>query len=532
MLSIFIKRMGLAITVALLAAIAGAGCGYQLGRSALQRAANERLTQAANLSGGPFVSLLDESDALLTQVNASPYPRCSEAEIAYLRRLLLQSEYLRDAGRMRDGRIECSTLFDRGHLPAASFHPAITVQDGLKIYRDVPPYLSPKWVVFLLQKGDSYVVEDLSAKNRWHPPSLEFESTMLDVESGQRVRPGGKTVVGSGAILDRNIQASIGDLHYVTVCWPRSTFCTSVFEPAAEILRNGRVPLALDTLLGAASGMVLALLYLFLHRRSRNMSQQLRRAIRRGNLRLHYQPIVDLATGKTVEAEALARWTDEDGFAVSPEIFVRLAEERGFVSELTEWVVKRSLSDCGELLRRDSTFRINVNVSALDLANENFLPMLEGSLQQFGIVPRSLVIEINEGATARHQTAIEAIRQLSQRGHSVQIDDFGTGYSSLAYLKDLAVDTIKIDKAFPQAIGTDAVAVAILPQILAMAQALNLQVIVEGIETIEQAAYFAGKEMPVLGQGWLFGRPVPAAEFLRSLAEQQESAEKAHSLLE
>jgi sensor c-di-GMP phosphodiesterase-like protein len=352
------------------------------------------------------------------------------------------------------------------------------------------------------------------------------------VESGLRVRPGGKAVVASDAILDRNIQGRIGNLQYVTVCWPRSSFCTSVFEPTAEILQSGRVPLTLETALGAASGMVLALLYLFLHRRSRNMSQQLRRAIRRGNLSLHYQPIVDLATGNTVEAEALARWTDEDGFAVSPEIFVRLAEERGFVGELTEWVVRRSLSDFGELLRREPAFRINVNVSALDLADEKFLPMLERSLQDAGIAPRSLVIEINEGATARHQTAIEAIRQLSQRGHSVQIDDFGTGYSSLAYLKDLAVDAIKIDKAFTQAIGTDAVAVAILPQILVMAQALNLQVIVEGIETIEQAAYFAGKEMPVLGQGWLYGRPIPAVEFLRSREEQQKSVEEAQSLLE
>ena len=133
----------------------------------------------------------------------------------------------------------------------------------------------------------------------------------------------------------------------------------------------------------------------------------------------------------------------------------------------------------------------------------------------------SLAIEVTESSTARIQVALKTIRELRKRGHSVQIDDFGTGYSSLAYLHDLSVDAIKIDRAFTQAIGTEAVTVGILPQILAMAKALNLQVIVEGIETVEQAVYFAGAEMPILGQGWLFGRPVPVEAFHLLLAEAE-----------
>jgi sensor c-di-GMP phosphodiesterase-like protein len=107
---------------------------------------------------------------------------------------------------------------------------------------------------------------------------------------------------------------------------------------------------------------------------------------------------------------------------------------------------------------------------------------------------------------------------LRQNGHSVHIDDFGTGYSSLAYLHDLSVDAIKIDKAFTQAVGTEAVTVAILPQILALAAALNLRVIVEGVETEEQSSYFADGDNSILAQGWLFGRAVPASEFRSLLA--------------
>jgi sensor c-di-GMP phosphodiesterase-like protein len=525
------KRIWVAIAVALLVAFAGGECGYQVGRARTLRAADDRLIRTAKLSGAPFVSLLDESNALLDRLNAPKYPPCSNAEIAYLRGLLFQSESLRDAGRMRDGRIECSTLFDRDRLTASHLLPAIETEDGLKIYRDAPPYLSPKWTVFLLQKGDSFVVEDLSMKSRWQPPVLEYESTMLDVRSGQRVRPGGRPLAVPGAALDRNTLARIGNLQYATVCWPRSTFCTSVFQPYAEIQAEARGALVLDATLGAMSGLALTLIYFFLYQRSRNMSQQLRRAIRSGRLTLVYQPIVELASGRIVEAEALARWTDEDGFAIGPDIFVRLAEDLGFVGELTEWVVRRGLSDFGDRLRRHPEFRLNVNVTVSDLADEKFLPMLDRRLKEAAVAAHSLVVEVTEGSTARHLMAIEAIRQLRARGHSVQIDDFGTGYSSLAYLKDLAVDGIKIDKAFTQSIGTEAVTVAILPQMLAMAQALNLQVVVEGIETVDQAAYFAGKEMTMLGQGWLFGRPVPAAELLRNLEKQEIAIETNGSLL-
>jgi len=118
--------------------------------------------------------------------------------------------------------------------------------------------------------------------------------------------------------------------------------------------------------------------------------------------------------------------------------------------------------------------------------------------------------------------AKDGILRLRERGHKVHIDDFGTGYSSLAYLHDLSVDGIKIDRAFTRAIGTGSVTVSIIPQILSMAAALNLQVTVEGIETTEQADYFAASEETILAQGWLFGRPVPVAAFQQLLTEEEQ----------
>lgn len=521
------KRIWIAVAAMLLAALAGGECGFLLGRAQIEAAAYDRLTQIARQSGGPFVSLLTESSALLAQLNISSYPRCSSAEAAYFRELLFHSEYLRDAGHIRNGRLACSTLFDQEQLSSATFQPAITRVDGLKIYRNVPPYVWKDNVVFLLQRGDSFVVEDLSMKRNWSPPNLDYESTMRDAGSGQLVRPGGKPLLFPGAVIDRDTRGRIGGQAYVTVCWKDDAFCTSVFQPYSAMMWAERGSLSMNIALSAGSGMALALLFFLFYNRSRNMSQQLRGSIRKGDLKLVYQPIVELQEGRVVEAEALARWCDEDGFSVSPEIFVRLAVERGFVGELTEWVVRQALRDFGQQLHRHPGFRININVTAADLVDEKFLPMLEGCLREHAIAARSLAIEITEGATVRQAAAMEAIRKLRQRGHSVQIDDFGTGYSSLAYLKDLAVDTIKIDKVFTQGIGTDAVTVAILPQMLAMAESLHLQVIAEGIETPEQAAYFAGKDASILGQGWFFGHPVSAEALLKTLFLQEEAVEMA-----
>ena len=234
---------------------------------------------------------------------------------------------------------------------------------------------------------------------------------------------------------------------------------------------------------------------------------------------------MSLASGRIVGAEALARWTDEEGFAVGPDVFIKIAEEQGFVGSITRLVVRRVLRDFAATLRSHPDFRLSINVAATDLADPGFLPMLEHALKQADVPAESLIIEITESCTARHETAIAAILRLHQRGHCVHIDDFGTGYSSLSYLHDLSVDAIKIDRTFTRTIGTDAVTAGILPQILSMAETLNLHVIVEGIETGQQAEYFATLAQPILGQGWLYGRAVAPEEFHRLLAEDDNRAQ-------
>jgi len=147
--------------------------------------------------------------------------------------------------------------------------------------------------------------------------------------------------------------------------------------------------------------------------------------------------------------------------------------------------------------------------------------MLERLLQKHKIPSQSINLELTERSTADHHLAISSISKLRERGHEFYIDDFGTGYSSLKYLNELAVDAIKIDRAFTDAIGTGSLTAMIVPQILAMAQTLKIKVVVEGVERAEQSAYFANLDQEILAQGWHFGEAVPAKDLLILIASKR-----------
>ena len=520
------KRTWATVGALILMTALGAFAGYMSGRATTRRITESTLANEAFQIEGNVDSFVNEAFSLLKSLNSSNYPFCSDAQIAHFRSLIFYSVTFRDAGKMRNGKMECSALFARENLPQESFQPTTVRQDGSKVYLNLPPYRSGLTPVFTIQAGDSFVVQDPSFLSTWRALSPKFEQSNYDAASHQWTRPSGMQSNVPGAIRDRDARGTVGDMVYATSCSPRILVCTTVYSSFSAALWAEKGQIVVDSALGGLIGILLVLAYILIHLRSKSMTQQLRRAIRRDRLQVVYQPIVELATGRIVEAEALARWTDEDGIAIPPDVFVRLAEEEGFIGELTALVVRHALRDFGPLLRQKPDFLLSINVEAADLADESFLPMLEQSLAAAHVPPESFGIEVTEGSMINEGKASETIRRLRERGHRLKIDDFGTGYSSLAYLKDLAVDVIKIDKAFTQAIGTDSVVGEILPPILTLAKSLDLQVVVEGIETLEQSSYFAGLQRPVRGQGWLFGHPVTAHEFHANLSASDKQHEE------
>lgn len=524
------QRALLALAATVLAAGCGAGEGYLLGGGLAVSRAKRQLQQDAGRLIAEENASLKETYATLKKMSSSPYPYCSEAEIAYFRKLLFQTDYLRDGGRMRDGKIDCSTTLSKADLPAAPLKPEYSMPGGSRVYRETGLLQVRDKPTFGVQFKDLYVVINSSAGRNVNSAPLPFILTVIPAlqrDPGKLLstspRPGEPAFTREG--LTRQ-----GETLYFTRCTPDQLSCVTAYATIPEAMQADHAVLWLCTALGGLVGAILGFVSSLIYRRSRNIEQQLRRAIRKDKLSLEYQAIVDLASKRIVGAEALARWTDEDGFRVGPQIFVAVAEKCGFVGDLTALVARHALSEFATTLREHPDFKLSINVAAADLSDPKFLPMLEKALMRTGVQARSLAIEITESSTARHQVAMEAILRLREKGHSVHIDDFGTGYSSLSYLHDLSIDTIKIDQSFTQAIGTEAVTVSILPQIMAMAETLKLQVIVEGVETAEQASYFSAMKPPVLVQGWFHGLPVPAEAFFRLLAEDVKEAAAAHTL--
>ena len=256
-----------------------------------------------------------------------------------------------------------------------------------------------------------------------------------------------------------------------------------------------------------------------MHARARDrlgLENDLRHAVKRNDFEMHYQPIVSLSSGMCVGFESLIRW-NRNGRLVSPAIFIPVAEELGVIEPLGTWVLEqacRTFADWQRRYPRGGLDCITVNVSSRQLMQQHFPYIVEQAVEQAGLKPGALRLEITETALLDSPTvAAEALRRLRDFGVKIYLDDFGTGYSSLSHLHKLPVDALKIDQSFVRSLALPN-RPAIVESILALARTLNTSVVAEGIESDEQA-----RELERLGcthaQGYLFSRPLSTA-----LAEQ------------
>jgi diguanylate cyclase (GGDEF)-like protein len=250
-------------------------------------------------------------------------------------------------------------------------------------------------------------------------------------------------------------------------------------------------------------------------RERRRLQEELSAALLRDEFVLHYQPIVDLRTGKVVKAEALIRWRHPTRGTLGPGTFIPVAEQSNLMELLGYWVIDEVVRQAAVWDAKGLAIRIAVNVSAKQIDDAGFVPHLTEALRRANVPPNRLELEITETAAMTDASAAQDVLERCRAlGLSVSLDDFGTYYSSLAYLKRLPIDNVKIDKSFVQGIPFVKSDTAIVSGILGLARALERIVIAEGIENESQRDWLvrAGCEF---GQGFLFGRPMPAAEIYR-----------------
>jgi diguanylate cyclase (GGDEF)-like protein len=241
------------------------------------------------------------------------------------------------------------------------------------------------------------------------------------------------------------------------------------------------------------------------------MESDLRHALERDELFLHYQPCIDATNGRTVGMEALVRWQHPTRGLIPPDRFIPIADESGLIVDIGEWVLRRACAQGKKWQDMGFSFYLAVNVSAVQFGQPRLLEIVRRALSETGMAPHALQLEITESVLMQDaESAIGMLRAFKGMGVQISVDDFGTGYSSLSYLKRFPIDVLKIDKSFVNDLPDDEEDAAIVRAIIALAHSLRLTTVAEGVETEAQVRFLKAESCDRF-QGYHFSRPIDVA---------------------
>ncbi len=249
-----------------------------------------------------------------------------------------------------------------------------------------------------------------------------------------------------------------------------------------------------------------------------NLESAIRQALEREEFVLHYQPKLDLKSGRIVGAEALIRWFQPRSGWVSPADFIPVAEDSGLIVRLTQWVLRQACEQAQAWRAMGlAPLCISVNISAIDFRQRDFVDNLATLLKQTGLPPTQLELEITESVLMQNvDETVDILNRIKAMGVRLALDDFGTGYSSLSYLRRFPIDVLKIDQSFVHGLKVNSQDEQLISAIIGMGKSLDLNIIAEGVETVEQLK-FLQTQLCEEGQGYLFSKAVPSKDFARLL---------------
>jgi sensor c-di-GMP phosphodiesterase-like protein len=459
-----------------------------------------------------------DAEAAVAMLSDSDGEPCSPANIALMQREVFNTLTIEEMGYLQDGALRCTSWGTRLDLPETA--PNFRTQSGLDVTFAVRPALrggTPK----LAYRKDNYNV-------------LVDPARFVDVITEQKVHMAvaardGRVFAHTEAADLEALRRLVAQSRYA----PDGTYAYGVvksddwiaiaLEPHPALFSTLRreqllmLPLAL-----MLAGVMVATVVWFSRQRL-SMRRELEIAIRQHEFIVHYQPLIDLKNGQCIGAEALVRWKRPDGSWVRPDLFIPVAEQSGLIQKITAQVIGRIGQDIGQILSQDPSLHIAINLSAEDLADGSFLPLIDALVRDHRLEPNQIWLEATERGFLDYAAVSETILTAHQSGYVVCIDDFGTGYSSLQHLEQLSFDVLKIDKSFVDSIGISSPKSMVIHHIIEMAKSLGARIVAEGVERSEQAEYLKGKAVE-FGQGWLFSRALPNDEFAAYLHQQSTSS--------
>jgi len=469
----------------------------------------ERLSLVATRAIARTESTFRQVEEALAAASALPSRPCSAEHIDGMRRISVQTRPVTEMGYFADGALQCTSWGAAGGS-TAEWKVGYVTDRGVRVVPNKRAYGAPTVSMLGLQNANYCVLVD--------PVWLVDVTVRSTVQLALVARNGAVLAtlnhpdpaavdrifrLGKSGIDGRHVAAVATSGDWVAIVLsPRQEFSASVRREQMVLLPGAL--LAMTSMIG---------LIVWLSRRRLSLKGELATAVRKREFVVHYQPLIELATGICVGAEALVRWRRPDGTLVRPDVFIPVAEENGLIGDITDQVVAGVVADLGAALRADRSLHVAINLVADDLQSGRVLRVIQRAIGPAGVRTEQIWLEATERGFLDPEVANVTINEARRLGHSIAIDDFGTGYSSLQYLESLHVDTLKIDKSFIDTVGTDSATSSITPHIIEMGKSLGLILVAEGIERPEQADYLIALGVQY-GQGWYYAPALPAREFI------------------
>ena len=439
---------------------------------------------------------------------------CSPAHRQNMLNVIRGRLYVADLIYTRGDHFLCSTSLTLPRpyiIPAAEYKRAPDI--SIYYYRDTPFYEGYKMVY--MQRGNYTVVVNPLSYNEVMTDDHSLSYGVYD------------TVTKSFFSVSNNTSA-----HALSGLIHNNDFNFQQDGRFYTIARSGKRPIAIivstssdryfkflyhQATLTLPLGMICSIIVLLVWSRTRqefnSPRRLLHRALLKRQLRLHYQPIIDIKTGHCVGAEALLRWPGFDGPVMSPAEFIPLAEQEGLIERVTDYAVEDVFTDLGNFLAVNPHLYISINLSASDFHSSRLIALISDKAQQYSVRAEQIKIEVTERGFIDVPKTTPVIQAFRQAGYEVAIDDFGTGYSNLHNLYSLNVDILKIDKSFIDTLTTNSTSHLIAEHIIEMAHSLRLKIIAEGVETAEQVTWLLKRGVQFC-QGWHFAKALPPQEFI------------------
>lgn len=459
-------------------------------------------------------------------LNAAHYPPCSPDDVALMRQLAVTSNYIQAIGRLSDNQISCTSL---GTTAPIEIGPAnLTTETGAQERFNVWIFKAQNRPLLVISQDDlAFIVDSgLLEDSPDAGPGISFgifvpsqkQPNLVSTANGQ-ISPSWLKTIPKGTST-----AFLDDGYVVSVVRAQQADVAAVAAfPSVYIGQQLRPFMFIFIPMGLLCAAWLAWAVAHISRIRLSLPSALRRAAKRKEFYIEYQPIVDMKTGRWVGAEALVRW-QHDGQIVRPDKFIPAAEESGAITLITACVAEIVAADLPDLLALDPDFHITMNLSGADLLTTDTVHLLKNVIITSNARPCNLHVEATERLFLQADLTRWMISLIRSLGIKVAIDDFGTGYSSLSCLETLGLDALKIDKSFVDTIATDGATSQVVHHIIGMAHSLDMVMIAEGVETSTQADFLRVRGVQY-AQGWLFGKPMKIVALCASLYTQQ-TAEK------